>query len=112
MQGKKYSFAQAHLLDGDPVQCDPSVVAMITTQLSLKSAVKEWGEEALFAAKKELKQLHWRNLFQPVHYKDLSETQCMMILESFLFVTRKRSRELKARKVAGGNKQQDFVSKY
>ncbi len=105
MQGKKYSFAQAHFLDGDLVQCDPSVVAMIMTQLSLKSAVKEWGEEALFAAKKELKQLHWRNSFRPVHYKDLSETQHRMILESFLFITRKRSRELKARKVAGGNKQ-------
>ena len=111
MQGKKYSFAQAHLLDGDPVKCDPSVVAMIMMQLSLKSAMKEWGDEALFAAKKEMKQLHWRNSFKPIHYKDLSEEQRKMILESFLFVTRKRSGELKARKVAGGNKQRDFVSK-
>ncbi len=91
MQGKKYSFAQAHLLDGDLVQCDPSVVAMY--------------DSALTQAKKELKQLHWQNSFRPVHYKDLSETQHRMILESFLFITRKRSRELKARKVAGGNKQ-------
>ena len=111
MQGKKYSFAQAQLLDMDPVECDPSVVAMIMTQLSYKSAVKEWGDEARVAAFKEMKQLHMRDTFRPVHFKDLSEEQRRMILESFLFVTRKRSGELKGRKVAGGNKQRDFVSK-
>jgi hypothetical protein len=34
-----------------------------------------------------------------------------MILESHIFVTKKRTGELKARQVAGGNKQRDFISK-
>ena len=90
---------------------NPLVAAAIVTQLLLKSVLKEWGGEAQDAAMKEMKQLHGCNSFKPVHWKDLTEEQRKMVLESFLFVTRKRSGELKARKVAGGNKQRDFVSK-
>ena len=84
MQGKRYSYAQAHLLDGDKdsnVEYD-LLIGIIMTQLSLKAALKEWGLEAHEAALKEMKQLHFRNTFKPVHWKDLTIEQCNMVLES------------------------------
>jgi len=59
----------------------------------------------------EAKQLHWRNSFKPVHWKEIDEEKRDQILESHVFVKKKRSGEIKARKVAGGNKQRDFISK-
>ena len=86
-------------------------MATVLTQLSLKAALKQWGEDAKIAVEAEAKQLHWRNSFEPVHYKEIDEDQHKQILESHVFVKKKRSRQLKARKVAGGNKQRDFISK-
>jgi hypothetical protein len=86
-------------------------VATVLTQLSLKAALKQWGEDAKIAVEAEAKPLHWRNSFEPVHYKEIDEDQHKQILESHVFVKKKRSRQLKARKVAGGNKQRDFISK-
>jgi hypothetical protein len=51
----------------------------------------------------EAKQLHWRNSFKPVHWKDIGEEKREQILESHVFVKKKRLGEIKARKVAGGN---------
>ncbi len=59
----------------------------------------------------EAKQLHWQNSFKPVHWKDVTQEKRDQILESHVFVKRKPSGEIKARKVAGGNKQRDFISK-
>ena len=81
------------------------------TQLSLKAALKQWGDDAKVAVEAEAKQLHWRNSFKPVHWKDLDEDRKKCILESHVFVKKKRSGVIKARKVAGGNKQRDFISK-
>ena len=83
MQGKQYSYAQAHLLDRDEdrnVECDPVVIGIIMMQLLLKAALKDkWDFEAHDAALKE--QLHFRNTLQPVHWKDLTTEQCNMVLE-------------------------------
>ncbi len=59
----------------------------------------------------EAKQLHWRNSFRPVHWKDVNKERRKQILESHVFVKKKRTGQIKARKVAGGNKQRDFISK-
>jgi hypothetical protein len=81
------------------------------TQLSLKAALKQWGDDAKVAVEAEAKQLHWRKSFKPVHWKDLDDDRRKCILESHVFVKKKRSGVIKARKVAGGNKQRDFISK-
>jgi hypothetical protein len=39
------------------------VVEMVMTQLSLKAALKQWGEDAKAAVEAEAKQLHWHNFF-------------------------------------------------
>ena len=53
----------------------PNVVAAIMTQLSLKAGMQEWGTKAKKAAKAEMKQLHLRNTFRPMHWKDLNGSQ-------------------------------------
>ena len=123
MQGNRYQYAATQLeagvlnpdshmyVQGDFYQYDIDVVETVMTQLSLKAALKEWGNDAKLAAEAEAKQLHWRKSFQPVHYKKLSPEQRKQILESHIFVVKKKCGTLKARKVAGGNKQQDYVSK-
>ena len=122
--GKKYEAAatqldypdvlhpDAHLLFSQLTEeVQPEAVAVIMTQLSLRAGLKKWGKEAEAAAKGEMKQLHMRNNFQPVHLKDLTEKEKASILESHMFLKQKRDDSIKGRTVAGGNKQKDFISK-
>ena len=124
MRGNRYQYAAAPLAKGvlspdahmfvqdDFYQYDIDVVEAVMTQLSLKAALKEWGNDATLAAEAEAKQLHWRKLFQPMHQKDLTfEQRSQQILKSNMFLFKKRCGIVKACKVAGGNKQQDYVSK-
>jgi hypothetical protein len=78
---------------------------MVFTQLTLKAALKTWGNDAKLATKSEMKQLHWRNLFKPVHLRDLTEQQKQMILELHIIMKQKRTGEIKGRIVTDGNKQ-------
>ena len=80
-------------------------------QVSLKAALKKWGKEAEESIGKEMKQLHWRNSFKPMHWKTLTSEQRKQVLESHIFVERKRDGVLKARTVAGGNKQRGYILK-
>jgi hypothetical protein len=77
----------------------------------MKAAVKKWGEHARYAILKEMKQLHWRNSYEPKYWHDLSKKQKHQILESHIFVEEKQDGTIKARKVIGGNKQQDYITK-
>jgi hypothetical protein len=94
----------------DFYQAEPDVVADGMTQLSLKSGLKEWGDKAYEAAEAEMKQLHFRNTFEPQHWKQLTD-QRKTVLESHMFVKQKRDGKIKGRKVAAGNKQREFISK-
>jgi hypothetical protein len=60
-----------------------------------------------------MKQLHWRNSYKPKHWRELSKGQKEKhaILESHIFLEEKRDGKLKARKVIGGNKQCDYITK-
>ena len=81
------------------------------TQLSLKAGLKEWKGKAHDAAYAEMKQLHMRDTFKPMRWKELTEDQRKSVLESHLFLKQKRDGTIKGRTVAGGNKQRDFISK-
>jgi hypothetical protein len=87
------------------------IVRMIMAQLSMKAAIKKWGNEAKFAISKEMKQLHWRNLYKPMHWHALTKKQKEQVLESHIFVEEKRDGMIKAQKVIGGNKQCDYITK-
>jgi hypothetical protein len=95
----------------DFYQAEPDVVAAIMTQLSLKAGLKEWEEEAFTAAQSEIKQLHFRNTFKPKHWRELSQVQQQIVLESHMFLKQKRDRTFKGRTVAVGKKQRDYISK-
>jgi hypothetical protein len=87
------------------------IFGMVMAQVSLKAALKKWGKEADESVGKEMKQLHWQNSFKPMHWKSLTVEQCKKLLESHIFVERKWDGVLKVRQVAGGNKQQGYITK-
>jgi hypothetical protein len=95
----------------DLYQADPDVMTAIMTQLSLKAGLKEWEEEAFMTAQYEMKKLHFRNTFKPKHCRELSQVQRQTVLESHMFIKQKWDENIKGRTVAGGNKQQDYISK-
>jgi hypothetical protein len=116
MSGSKYSYAITQLqneevlnpdapmfLQNDFYQAEPDVVAVAMTQLSLKAGLREWGDKAFEAVESEMKQLHFRNTFEPMHWRQLSHTQRQTVLESHMFLQEKRDGKFKGRTVAGGN---------
>lgn len=109
MTGKRYKYAASQMA-AETYKFNPRVVETVMTQLSMKAAIKMGGNEAKIAAETEMKQLHWQNLFRPVHWNDLSKKKSEMILESHIFMQQKRTSEIKGRAVAGGNKQRDYES--
>jgi hypothetical protein len=113
MSGKSYVYMQLGLLflQDTCFKYSSKVVEMVMTQLSLKAALKQWGKDAKVAVEAKAKQLHWRNSFKLVHWKDVNKEKQKQILELHVFVKKKQSGQIKARKVAGGNKQRDFISK-
>ncbi len=88
-----------------------NIVGMIMAQLSMKAAIKKWGDQAKFAISKKMKQLHWRNLYKPRHWHALTKKQKEQVLESHIFVEEKRDGMIKALKVIGGNKQCNHITK-
>jgi hypothetical protein len=52
-----------------------------------------------------------QNTYVPKHWYELTAKQKAQMLEAFIFLTKKRSGEIKARKVLGGNMQQNYISK-
>ena len=91
---------------------EPSIMALIMTQLSMKKGLRSWGNAAKKAIHKEVKQMHLRDTFKPMRFHELTDEQKAQILESHLFLTKKRvDGDIKGRLVAGGDKQRDFVTK-
>jgi hypothetical protein len=69
-------------------QC-ADIVGMVRAQVLLKAALKKWGKEAEESVGKEMKQLHWQNIFKPMHWKSLTAKKRKKVLESHIFVKRK-----------------------
>jgi hypothetical protein len=99
MSGKSYAYAQLGLLflQDTRYKYSSEVVEMVMNQLSLKAALKQWGKDAKAVVEAEAKQLHWRNSFRPVHWKDVDKERRKQILESQVFVKKKRTGQIKAR---------------
>ncbi len=71
----QYAYMQLGLsfLQDTCYKYSSKVVEMVMTQLSLKAALKQWGEDAKVAVEAKAKQLHWHNSFKLVHWKDVDE---------------------------------------
>ena len=64
----------------------------------------------MHAISAELYQLHSRGTFLPIHRDDISLLERPQVLETHMLLEKKRSSQIKARLVAGGDKQRDFIS--
>jgi hypothetical protein len=113
--GKMYSFATTVLgtkmLDDVAYGYNQSVAFSFMQQLLVKSALREWGDDARAARDKEVNQLHWRDTFVPRRMSELTAEQQTKILQSHMFIGQKRTGETKARIVEGGNTQRGHVAK-
>jgi hypothetical protein len=87
------------------------IVEIVMAQVPLKAALKKWGKEAEKSVGNEMKQLNWQNSFKPIHWKSLTAEQHKKVLDSPIFVKRKRNGVLKAQQVTGGNKHQGYITK-
>jgi hypothetical protein len=76
-----------------------------------EAGFKHWGSDAEKSGIKEVKQLHWRDTFVPKHYSELTSDEKSKVLESHMFIVKKRSGDTKAGLVVGGNKQRDYLTK-
>ena len=72
---------------------------------NIKKAVQEYGDEGTQSMLKEMKQLHDKDVFEPMDYNLLNEKQKSKILRSLMFVKRKRNGTLKSRFLADGSQQ-------
>ena len=63
---------------------------------SLKAGINKFGEQAKASARKEMKQLHNRSCFRPVHKCSLNKSERHRAMESHLFLTEKRDKTLKS----------------
>ena len=124
MTGKRYVTAVNHLENHGALHPDqhaaffehmqqeqPDVVAAVMTQLSLKAGLKAWGAPAKKAVYEEMKQLHMRKTFKARHLKDIKDDRKGHVLESHMFLKKKRCGKIKGRTVAGGNKQRAYINK-
>jgi hypothetical protein len=108
LQGSKNALSMAQMsvklmLPGVHRKAD--TVGMIMAQLSMKASIRKWGTEAEYTITKEMKELHWPDLYKPKHWHGLTKKQKEQVLESHIFVKQKRDGKIKAQKVIDGNKQ-------
>ncbi len=80
-------------------------------QVTMKAALKKWGKVTKQAITIKMKQLQRHNLYKPMHWRELTKAQKEHILESHILIKEKRDGKIKARKVVGGNNQQDYITK-
>jgi hypothetical protein len=87
------------------------IFGMVMAQVSMKAALKKWGKDTEQAITIKMKQLHWCNLYKPMQWHELTQAQKKYILEPHIFIEEKQDAKIKARKVVGGNKQRDYITK-
>ena len=108
--GKSYASTAGvttHLIRPE-VHIDSSytlVAHIIMVQDSTKADMKQFKQRGEDAVSKELSQSHFRDTFDPINPKDLTDAERKEVLESHLFLKEKRDATVKGRMVAGGNKQ-------
>jgi hypothetical protein len=78
---------------------------------NLKKGIQKFGDKGYQAAKGEMKQLHDRDCWKPIHFHDMKDTEKKKALESLIFLVEKKSGKIKARHCANGSKQRQWMDK-
>jgi hypothetical protein len=81
------------------------------TQYGLKQGLREFGKEGTEAVRKELLQLHERDVFTPIKADELTKNERHNVLPSLMFLKRKQTGVIKGRGCADGRKQRIYYSK-
>ena len=76
---------------------------------SLKPGINKFGNQAKASAHKEMKQLHDRSCFSPVHKHLLNKFERHRAMESLLFLTEKRDKTINPDIVQNGSTQHAYV---
>ena len=82
-----------------------------TPQISLKAGLRTFGDDGTKAVKKEMRQLHDRDVMKPVHKCCLTPEQRKEALAYLMFLKRKRCGKIKGRGCADGWKQRAYITK-
>ena len=85
--------------------------ASFAQQYSYKQGLKKFGDKGQEAAVAEMKQLHGRECFKPIHINELDHNARRKAMESLMLLTEKRDGRIKGRTVADGSKQRTWMSK-
>ena len=78
---------------------------------TLNKGIKKFGIEGKRAAYKEMRQLHDRVVFKPVRVESLTDLERQRAMESLIFLTEKRDKQIKARVCANGSTQREYTPK-
>ncbi len=87
LQGSKDALCMAQRLVkmmGKGLHRCADIVGMVMAQVSMKAALKKWGKAAEQTITIKMKQLHWRNLYKPMHWHDFHT-----IVAKALYVTKR-----------------------
>ena len=96
------------------------VVAEILTHLrkechaqlfNLRKGLREFGEDGVEGAKKELSQMHLRKGFRSVAVAELTHQEQLRAQEDLMLLTRKQSGECKGRLVYNGKGTREWISR-
>ena len=91
-----------------------SVVAygkQLLVTYSLKKGLEKFGDRGKEATLKEMKQMHDRDCFDPIHKQELNDIKRSRTLESLIFLAEKKSGTIKARHCANGSTQRDYMTR-
>ena len=109
-------FGVATVAEIQKEKVDPLVFVQImhqchNQQMSLKMGIKKYGNGAIEAQKKELRQMHMRDSFIPMHKSSLTAEERRRLCEAVNLIKLKSSGELKGCTCANGSYQRNYISK-
>ena len=84
---------------------EPLGELFLTEQMSLKKGLKWFGKNGADAVVKELKQLDYLDVIEPVDKKELTREERQRALNYHMYLKEKRCGRIKARGCADGRKQ-------
>ena len=80
-------------------------------QYILQKGLKVFGKRAYDSTKDEIKQLHFRNAFEPEDISNLTAEEKKKALDTLIFVTEKRTGEIKSRACINGKPSRQYINR-
>jgi len=103
-------YLMAHFAEQTAIASPPKT-STSKKQFGIKAGLRQFGQRGADALMKELRQFHMLECFTPVDPTTLTRDQRRNVLASLMFLTEKRTGEVKARGCADGRKQRDHIPK-